>query len=109
MSMMFEDESLILEFVVESKEHLETIEPDLLTMERNGADTEAELINRVFRAIHSIKGTAGFFGFNAIKNLSHVMESVLMVIRNNEMVPDANNVDALLSGVDKLKQMFYDN
>ena len=56
----FADESIISDFVAESREHLATIEPDLLRMEQEGAKVSAEVINRVFRAIHSIKGGAGF-------------------------------------------------
>ncbi|MDR3673546.1 MAG: Hpt domain-containing protein, partial [Holophaga sp.] len=79
------DDNLILEFVAESREHLSTIEPDLLAMEQEGAHTSQEVINRVFRAIHSIKGGAGFFAFEAIKSLSHIMESVLMQVRDRAM------------------------
>jgi two-component system chemotaxis sensor kinase CheA len=100
------DENTIKEFVAENRDHLEEIEPDLLSMESGGADPE--IVNRVFRAIHSIKGSSGFFRFTAIKELSHVMESVLMRFREGRLLPDSSGIDALLSGVDKLRIMFAD-
>lgn len=54
----FFNESLISDFVTESRERLDAIEPDLLGME-GSSDVAPETINRVFRAIHSIKGGAG--------------------------------------------------
>ncbi|MDX2083891.1 MAG: chemotaxis protein CheA [Candidatus Melainabacteria bacterium] len=102
------DDSLLQEFVAESREHLSSIEPDLLILEREGANTDQEIINRVFRAIHSIKGASGFFGLIALKNLSHTMESVLMLIRDGQLVPTAKVMDPLLEGVDKLNQMLED-
>jgi two-component system, chemotaxis family, sensor kinase CheA len=102
------DENTIKEFVAENRDHLEEIEPDLLAMEQGGKDVDPETVNRVFRAIHSIKGSSGFFRFAAIKELSHVMESVLMRFREGSLSPDSSGIDALLGGVDKLRIMFAD-
>lgn len=102
------DDSLLLEFVTESKEHLFSIEPDLLRLEREGSGAGQEIINRVFRAIHSIKGAAGFFGLEALKNLSHIMESVLMLVRDGQLEPTPQVMDPLLQGVDKLNLMLED-
>ncbi|MBY0451018.1 MAG: chemotaxis protein CheA [Cyanobacteria bacterium] len=104
----YSDESLIQEFVTESREHLSTIEPDLLVLEKLGKDTDAEVINRIFRAIHSIKGASGFFGFEALKKLSHVMENLLMMVRDKTMEPSPTVVQPLLLGVDKLNAMMED-
>lgn len=102
------DDGLLNEFVIESRDHLNAIEPDLLALEKQGADLEQEVINRIFRAIHSIKGAAGFFGLENLKNLSHIMENILMLIRDGKMVPSSTVVDPLLEGVDKLNQMLDD-
>jgi two-component system chemotaxis sensor kinase CheA len=102
------DENTIKEFVAENRDHLEEIEPDLLMMEKKGSDTPPEIINRVFRAIHSIKGSSAFLDFPAIRQLSHVMENVLVMIREGRHIPDAVGIDALLAGVDKLRIMFAD-
>lgn len=100
------DEHTLQEFVAENRDHLEEIEPDLLSLEREGSNTAPEIVHRVFRAVHSIKGSSGFFHFPAIKELSHVMENVLALIREDRLEPNAGCVDALLAGVDKLRIMF---
>lgn len=102
------DESLLQEFVEESREHLESIEPDLLELERSGENTSDETINSVFRAIHSIKGASGFFGFENLKHFSHVMESVFMMIRDKTLSPSPSIVDVLLKGIDRLSEMVND-
>ena len=61
------DDELLQEFIAETREHLATIETDLLTIEDNGAEVDQDLINKVFRAAHSIKGGSGFFGLEKIK------------------------------------------
>jgi two-component system, chemotaxis family, sensor kinase CheA len=102
------DDGLIQEFVAEARDHLANIEPDLLLMEKDGKAVGQDIINRIFRAIHSIKGAAGFFGFERLKKLSHVMESVLMKIRDGETDPTPTIVEPLLKGVDRLNEMVAD-
>ncbi len=103
-----EDDELLGMFVQEASEHLETIEPDLLTLEENGDDTEPEIINRLFRGVHSIKGSAGFFGLTNITKLSHIMENLLGKVRERTMSASPAVTDSLLSGLDKLKAMIAD-
>ncbi|MEA1969964.1 MAG: chemotaxis protein CheA, partial [Thermodesulfobacteriota bacterium] len=93
------------EFIAEIKDDLELLEPDLLTMEEEGGAVGADLINHAFRAIHSIKGGAGFCGLKDLGALSHSMENVLMHIRDGRLVITPELVDALLYGLDKLKLM----
>ena len=102
------DESIISDFVAESREHLNTIEPDLLAMEELGSGAPQEVINRVFRAIHSIKGGAGFFAFEHLKQLSHAMESVLMQVRDGKLVIKAEVMDTLFTALDRLRAMLDD-
>lgn len=97
------DQDLIDEFIADSRDHLEAIEPDLLSLERDGIHVSPEIINRVFRAMHSIKGASGFFGFDALMTLSHAMENVFMKIRDGEMRPDPEKTDTLLAGADKVR------
>jgi two-component system chemotaxis sensor kinase CheA len=106
---MKEDELEILEeFVQESREHLAAIEPDLLEMERLGSSTAQDIVNRVFRAIHSTKGGAAFLAFETLKGFSHVMENVLMLIRDKKLEISSDVIDALLRGVDVLRTMVED-
>lgn len=104
----FNDDTLIQEFIQESQEHLADIEPDLLALEQQGAQVNQDIVNRIFRAIHSIKGAAGFFGFNTLKSLSHSMESVLMRVRDGQLVPESHLVEPLLRGVDVLRAILSD-
>lgn len=64
---------LIGDFVTESREHLRTVEADLLRLESGGSD--AETVNNVFRCVHSVKGVAGFLGLERIQTLAHTLES----------------------------------
>jgi two-component system chemotaxis sensor kinase CheA len=102
------DDSLIADFVTECREHLDAIEPDLMIMEHLGAATDQEVINKVFRAIHSIKGGAGFFAFETLKTLSHIMESVLMQVRDRSLVVSAAVMDPLFASLDRLRAMLDD-
>lgn len=102
------DESILRDFVAESREHLASIEPDLLAMEQEGAKVSGDVVNRVFRAIHSIKGGAGFFAFERLKNLSHAMESVLMQVRDGKLLVCPEIMDVLLASLDRLKAMLDD-
>lgn len=98
------DDSMIEAFVDEAREHLETIEDDILTLEKQGDTPDTTLVDSVFRAMHTIKGNAGFFGLNTIRNLAHALEDLLSCIRNGEMVMTRANADAVLEGVDLLNR-----
>ncbi len=102
----FEDAELINGFREESLEHIEVVESKLLDLESEGVNPDD--INQIFRSIHTIKGGSGFLGFEAIKELSHYMESLLDLIRGGraEMTPAAT--DSLLRGTDFLKAMLND-
>lgn len=97
---MLKDEKLIQEFVVEAKEHTDRIELGLLAMEKGQYD--GNLVNAIFRSAHNIKGTAGFFGFHKIVELSHAMENVLGKIRNKDVTFSLHIVDVLLAANDEL-------
>ena len=99
------DDELLGEFINESREHLATIEADLLAIEDGGADIDAELVNKVFRAAHSIKGASGFFGLNKVKELAHKAETVLDMLRSKKMIPNAEITNLLLAAFDKLREM----
>ena len=81
------DEAIINEFVAESLDHLESIEPDLLVLEQHQNEIDDNIINRIFRAMHSIKGASSFFGFDSLTRLSHAMENVFMKFREGELMP----------------------
>jgi two-component system chemotaxis sensor kinase CheA len=99
------DDELVLEYLAESREHLATIETDLLSIEQSGADMDEQLVNRVFRAAHSIKGGAGFFDLMKIKELAHRTENVLDLMRSGQMIPNSEIVSILLLAFDKLRDL----
>ncbi len=102
------ESEIILDFIVEAKEHMDHIEEDLLTIESQQDNPSQEMINGVYRAIHSVKGGAGFLGLKNMASLSHVMEDILSLIRAGEMKPTKTIVDPLLKGIDQLKAFFDD-
>jgi two-component system chemotaxis sensor kinase CheA len=99
------DDELLGEFINESREHLTTIEADLLAIEEGGANIDSELVNKVFRAAHSIKGASGYFGLNKVKELAHRAETVLDMIRSRKMPPNAEITNLLLTAFDQLREM----
>lgn len=105
---MIEDEELIGEFVVESNEHLADVENQLLEIESGGAEIDLDLVNTVFRAVHSVKGAAGFLGLETINKLAHSLENVLNKIRNQELVPTPENTDVMLRAADTLRTLVND-
>lgn len=99
------DDALLGEFLAECREHLADIETDLLTVEEGGADIDEQLVNKVFRAAHSIKGGAGFFNLTKIQELGHRTENVLDMVRSREMIPTPEVVNILLLAFDRLREM----
>ena len=97
-------ESVFQEFITEIQEDLVRLEADLLRMEDGQGEAGAgELVNTAFRAIHSIKGGAGFIQFTRLCDLSHTMENVLMSLREGGLSSTPGVTDALLGGLDRMK------
>lgn len=99
------DDELAGEYLAECGEHLATMEAGLLAMEEDGDEADAEVINRVFRAVHSVKGGAGFFDLVKIRELAHRTEDVLSLVRNNELVLTPSRVRVLLRATDRLREL----
>lgn len=99
------DDDLLKEFVNECREHLATIEADLLVIEEGGVNIDETLVNKVFRAAHSIKGGSGFFGLEKVKELAHKAETVLDMLRSRKMAPSAEVTNVLLAAFDQLREM----
>src|SRR5271169_1481423 len=103
------DDELVQDYLAECREHLATIETDLLAIEQGGANIDENLVNRVFRAAHSIKGGAGFFDLANIRELAHKTENALDLIRSRQMVPSPETVSILLMAFDKLRELIADH
>jgi two-component system chemotaxis sensor kinase CheA len=106
--MQIEDDEILQGFVEESLEHLADIENDLLAIEEGAENIDEDLVNKVFRAAHSIKGGAGFMGLTAIQELSHHTENVLGMIRSKNLVPTPEIINVLLLASDQLQSMIED-
>jgi two-component system chemotaxis sensor kinase CheA len=101
-----DDPSLVQEFLVESEELLQGMDQDMVALE--SAPDNAELLNRIFRALHTIKGTSGFLGFEPLVRLSHRAEDVLNALRKGEAQLMRPTIDALLATRDYLGKMLED-
>ncbi len=99
------DKALLDGFLAEACEHLSTLEDDFLELERTAGDPDPELLGRVFRAIHSVKGGSTFLELTRIKELAHAMETMLSMVRDGALTPGPDHIDALLRGVDLLTRM----
>ena len=88
-------------FIVESNEILEKLGPDLLELEKN--PTNSELHNVIFRAVHTLKGTSSFLGFEQLTSLSHKCEDVLNKIRRGELQVTSDKMDVMFEAYDILK------
>ena len=88
-------------FFEEADEHLSAVEGLLLALDPAAPDTEA--LNGIFRAVHSIKGSAGMLGFTEIVSLTHVFENLLDLLRKGEHALSRREVDAMLRAGDVVK------
>jgi two-component system chemotaxis sensor kinase CheA len=102
------DDDIINDFIDESRDYLSTIEESLLVIESQEDQCDDDHIDKVFRGIHTIKGSSGFLNFNTITKLAHTMESLLEKMREKIIQPDSQIIDALLKSTDLLKQMIDD-
>ena len=97
------DPELLGDFVSEATEHLEAADACLLTIETEPQDAEA--LNAVFRAFHTIKGVAGFLGLNQIGELAHESENLLDRARKGELMLDGTVIDVTFDAVDAMKRL----
>lgn len=90
-------------FFEEAAEHLAVVEEGLLALEQHPEDLD--LLNKIFRSAHSIKGTSGMFGFNAVAQFTHKMETLLDLLRNGQKAVTPAIADLLLRSTDCLKTL----
>lgn len=100
---MDEMDELLGEFLVESTENLDRLDREFVELESDPASRE--ILASIFRTVHTIKGTAGFLGFDRLGEVSHAGESLLSRLRDGEMALDAEMTSALLAMVDAIRGM----
>lgn len=97
------------DFVLESREHLQLFERSMLALEKaTSPEARNDCIDSSLRAVHSLKGNAGFLGFQTVQRLAHATESVLENFRNCVHSPPIAVVEAILLASDRLSSMIED-
>ena len=98
---MNEDEEILLAFLEESRENLDQLDRDLVLLESRPGDDE--LLARVFRVVHTLKGTCGFLGLTRLEGLAHAGEDVLGALRGHELTLSPELTTTLLRLVDTVR------
>ena len=106
MSIDCEDQELLEGFLAETTELLEKLDDDLITLEKSPED--AELMNRIFRSIHTVKGASSFLGFDLLVKVTHKTEDVLNRLRKGELTLNSEIMDVILEAVDLVKTLVSD-
>lgn len=97
-----EDTELIADFIIESREHLASVEQKLLVLEKDPA--EADAINSIFRGFHTIKGLTGFLELVAMREVAHEVETALNLAREGKLSVTPAAIDVILACVDFLSR-----
>ncbi len=90
-------------FIVESNEILEELDHDLVELENKPDDDD--LLNKIFRAFHTIKGTSGFLGLEKLTSVTHKGEDILNKLRKGEAKLSSELMDVILVAYDKIKEL----
>lgn len=90
-------------FLEESKEHLQSINDELLKLESEPENTS--IVNEIFRSAHTLKGMAGSMGFEDLASLTHQMENVLDLLRNGKININSDIMDIIFKCVDLIEKM----
>jgi len=98
------DPEILREFLAESGELLDALETDLVELEH--APRDPDLLNKIFRALHTIKGSASFLALAELVSIAHAAETTLNAARAGDAAIDREAMDLLLRAVDVLKRQF---
>ncbi|MEA2030412.1 MAG: chemotaxis protein CheA [candidate division Zixibacteria bacterium] len=98
-----EMKEIIDDFLVEADELISSLDNNLVKLETTPEDLD--LLNEIFRAVHTIKGTSSFLGFEQVTTLAHHMEDILNKLRKSEMKVTPEVMDILLESLDLLKEL----
>lgn len=100
-----EMDEIISEFVTEAEETLERIDPLFVELEAKGYDKD--ILNEIFRGMHTLKGAAGFLGFQPIVDVAHRAESIMKKLRDAEIGLSRELMDVILKSVDHLRLLIF--
>ena len=102
---MDEFQEILQDFLVESFELIEQLDQDLVELETRPDDLE--LLNRIFRVAHTVKGASSFLNFDVLTHLTHHMEDVLNRARHGELVILPAIMDVILESIDLMKALLH--
>ncbi len=102
---MDEFQEILQDFLVESFELIDQLDQDLVELENRPDDLE--LLNRIFRVAHTVKGASSFLNFDVLTHLTHHMEDVLNKARHGELVISPNIMDVILESIDLMKALLH--
>jgi two-component system chemotaxis sensor kinase CheA len=94
-------DDLLSEFLTETSESLSVLDVALVNLEQNPNDRE--ILQNIFRLVHTIKGTCGFLGLPRLEHVAHSAENVLGKFRDGELEVGAHAVTLILSSIDRIK------
>ena len=97
------DREILVEFIKETLEELDGLDPQFIALEKNPHDTG--VLNAIFRTMHSIKGSSSFFNLNHIRTFSHKLENLLDDLRKGAREADLEIINIMLEGKDQLEKM----
>ena len=100
---MDEFQEILEDFLVEAFEMIEQLDNDLIELENSPNDLD--LLNRIFRVAHTIKGSSSFLNFDVLTHLTHHMEDVLNKARRGELSITPEIMDVVLESTDKMKAL----
>lgn len=106
MAIECEDQELLEGFLTETTELLEKLDDDLVALEK--APSDADLLNGIFRSIHTVKGASSFLGFELLVKVTHKTEDVLNRLRRGELIVTPEIMDVILEAVDLVKVLVAD-
>ncbi len=98
-----EMDEIIHDFIVESDEILESLDEKFVELEKDR--TDQQLLNEIFRDVHTIKGAAGFLGFNQMVELTHATENILKKLKEGQIPVTPEITDLILESVDYMKRL----
>ncbi len=98
---MQNNDEILAEFILEAREILDLLDADFIRLETTPGDKK--LIGNIFRALHTLKGSSGFFAFRRLEKISHAGESLLGKIRDEQIELDTQRINCLLETVDVLR------
>jgi two-component system chemotaxis sensor kinase CheA len=101
-----EMQEILNDFLTESTEMIDVLDQRFITLESD--PNNADLLNEIFRAMHSMKGSAGFLGFNHLVDVTHRAESILNKMRQGEMAVVPAVINVILETVDVVKAIMAD-